>query len=415
MISGHVNISCPKEYMSNFDPSAKPSIAIICPWLGLDNVVGIFFREQAEIARVFCDPILIRLQAQSRWETLRFFGRPICEQSISKEGLEVWTLRVPSFFSGRNRFRNKFYVGVHQWQLRRTAKRFYRTLAGSGRKVEKIHCHSILIADTAFQFSRVFGVPFILTEHNQCGLAGWSERQIKILKTAVQQASAVTACSRDKIRQFAASRIFFPITSVGNLISRYFYPPEKKEPSECLQLVTIGAFSPYKDHSTMLRALEIVARQLPKRLIQFTWIGCNGWFNGDQSNSAKELISQFDLGHIQTKLIPLASRQEISDILRNSDLFIFSSINEGMPVSVLEALACGLPVVTTNCGGVDEVIEPSNGLIVPVADHDRLANAIVSVADRLDQYSPHEISQPIRQRYGPEAYGRILRELYSIN
>jgi glycosyltransferase involved in cell wall biosynthesis len=77
----------------------------------------------------------------------------------------------------------------------------------------------------------------------------------------------------------------------------------------------------------------------------------------------------------------LGSRDDVADILRDSDVFVRPSLTEGMPLAVLEAMACGLPVVATAVGGTGEVIRHlHNGLLVAPGDVPGLAKTLIDVA-----------------------------------
>ena len=73
----------------------------------------------------------------------------------------------------------------------------------------------------------------------------------------------------------------------------------------------------------------------------------------------------------------LGARADIPELLAHSDVFVLSSRSEGFPVSVLEAMAAGLPVVATDVGGVAEAVEDGEtGLLVPATDAEALARAL---------------------------------------
>src|SRR4029079_18461408 len=77
----------------------------------------------------------------------------------------------------------------------------------------------------------------------------------------------------------------------------------------------------------------------------------------------------------------LGSRDDVADILRDSDVFVRPSLTEGMPLAVLEAMACGLPVIATSVGGTGEVIRHlDNGILVSPCDVGGLAKALIDLA-----------------------------------
>jgi glycosyltransferase involved in cell wall biosynthesis len=78
----------------------------------------------------------------------------------------------------------------------------------------------------------------------------------------------------------------------------------------------------------------------------------------------------------------LGLRSDVADILRDSDVFVRPSLTEGMSLTVLEAMACGLPVVVTPVGGTSEVVtDGANGCLVAPGDVSALSAALLKLAD----------------------------------
>ena len=77
----------------------------------------------------------------------------------------------------------------------------------------------------------------------------------------------------------------------------------------------------------------------------------------------------------------LGYRRDVEELMAASDLFLLGSAHEGLPVAIMEAFAAGLPVVTTNVGGVpQQVLDGVHGYVVPAHDSQALADALVRLA-----------------------------------
>ena len=74
------------------------------------------------------------------------------------------------------------------------------------------------------------------------------------------------------------------------------------------------------------------------------------------------------------------------DVYRQHDMFVSASMQEGMSNAMLEAMASGLPIVTTRCEGVEELIS-DNGIVVGTDSTESLAEAIIKLADNQQQYN----------------------------
>ena len=90
---------------------------------------------------------------------------------------------------------------------------------------------------------------------------------------------------------------------------------------------------------------------------------------------------------------------------------MLSSLGENMPLAVLEALCCGLPVAATDVGGVPEAVG-ADGALVPAGDAEALAAAIESVLDDYGRFDRAEIARRAAARWSFDAVGRIWDEIY---
>jgi glycosyltransferase involved in cell wall biosynthesis len=136
-------------------------------------------------------------------------------------------------------------------------------------------------------------------------------------------------------------------------------------------LTHVGRFAPPKNHALLVEAFAQVHSDAPLYLLL---VG-----GGELENAVREQVAGLGL---QGRVRFLGVRADVADILRASDVFVLSSRWEGNPLSVMEAMAAGLPVVSTGVGGVPELVrEGETGLLVPSEDAGALAQAMQALVD----------------------------------
>ena len=153
----------------------------------------------------------------------------------------------------------------------------------------------------------------------------------------------------------------------------FFSPPAARESLAFLRLVAVGSLVWVKGTTYALQAVRrLVDRGVPVRLSLV----------GDGPGRQRILYTIDDLSlrdHVE--LLGVLSPIAVRDRLQQSDVFILPSLSEGFCNAAVEAMACGLPVVMTNCGGVREgVADGVEGFIVPVRDPEAMAAAIEQLA-----------------------------------
>ena len=132
-------------------------------------------------------------------------------------------------------------------------------------------------------------------------------------------------------------------------------------------MVLVARMTPEKDVETLLRAFALVHQALPAARLE---IAGDGICLAD----LKALATQLGLGSSVTFLGPV---RDVASLLKRSALFVLPSLSEGISLTLLEAMASGLPVVATNVGGNPEVVaEGETGLLVPARSPARLAEAM---------------------------------------
>lgn len=386
----------------------KKTILMICSWLHHESAIGIFFREQAKILSEEYEFSLTNIREEGIGFRTFLKNKKLSqiEKHFSPEGLPIYYLKVYRFWFLGDLFENYF--------RKRALKKLLDYVNDIDKKINLIHAQSLFNAGYwAYWFNEWFNIPYVTTEHNQISFYGLKPKKRQLIDKVFSNSRKNLVVSYDKIRQFAANGVYGEFQTVGNFVdeNRFYFSAQKKQSERFLTFTTIGSFAPIKDQKTLLKALELVSKNYPDQLIVLNWIGFNA-FGGITYEKIEKFLGNFNFKNINLNLYEKAGRNQIAEILRDSDLFLFSSISEGLPVSVLEALSCGVPVVTTRCGGVDEVINGSNGEIVQIKDFIGMADFIEKFIQRKINFNRGEISKSAIKKFGSVAFKEKMRKIY---
>jgi glycosyltransferase involved in cell wall biosynthesis len=173
-------------------------------------------------------------------------------------------------------------------------------------------------------------------------------------------------------------------------------------PGEVPVVLSAGRLTRQKDFPVLIRAFS---RVYASRRCRLVLLG-----EGEERRSLEALLE--DLGLRQCVSLQGFVRNPFA-YMRRAAVFALSSAWEGLPGALIQALACGVPVVATDCeNGPREILHDGRfGRLVPVGDVPALANAILGALDGPPPVITQEAWRPFSQDAGVDAYLRILREV----
>lgn len=135
----------------------------------------------------------------------------------------------------------------------------------------------------------------------------------------------------------------------------------------------VARLVPIKNHDCFLRAARLVLESYDN--VRFLIIG-DGELRGELERKARDL-------RIESRVVFMGFQHNLQKIYAGLDVVTLSSYNEGLPVALIEAMSAGKPVISTDVGGVrDLILDGLNGLLVPSNDHQALAEAILYLLRR---------------------------------
>ena len=247
------------------------------------------------------------------------------------------------------------------------------------------------------------GRPLVYTEHTS--LAKFQTAQQKHLKSALRllgnKTRLVTTVARHLIPSLERD-IGIPSARIRNIyngidpapyqirIDRNRKMQELGLPPDSRIIGIVASLTEAKDHATLLRAFAHVLQDVPDARLLI--VG-----EGPLEAGMRKLVDELAIGdHVHF----LGVRRDIPELLQLFDVFTLSSLIEGLPISLLEAMASACPVVATRIPGVDELVSDDAGILVPHSSPREQAAALVRVLTE----------NGLAQRLGQGGRDRVLQQ-----
>jgi glycosyltransferase involved in cell wall biosynthesis len=243
-------------------------------------------------------------------------------------------------------------------------------------KIEIVHTHNTYAHFYGALAARLAGVRHVInTQHGRgCG-PGWKNRTL--FKVANRLSRRIVGVSKDATELCAGEDrgSAHKMATIWNGIdsTRFAY----HGPADAPIAISVARLSPEKDFSTLLRAVHLVKQQVPD--FRLKMVG-----DGAERGKLEALTRELDLTE-QVEF--LGERSDVPQLLKQAGFFVSSSKTEGISLTVLEAMAVGLPVVTTAVGGNPEIVEEgTTGHLVPSQNPEALAAAIVAMCHKRHEW-----------------------------
>lgn len=190
---------------------------------------------------------------------------------------------------------------------------------------------------------------------------------------------------------------------IYNPVRDDFYNVERSPVAN--RIVTCGRYVPQKNHHMLIDAMSIATQRYPE--LKLSIFG-----TGELRNSLQEHIRRVGLVHSITLE---GNITEVPSMLKTAEIFVLSSDFEGAPNALMEAMAVGVPAISTDCpcGGARMLLgENENGILVPVADIQSMADAICKLhADQVLQQMYSQRGSSFAEKF---KISNIIKDWYSV-
>lgn len=274
-----------------------------------------------------------------------------------------------------------------------------------------IHVHSMLYAGcAAMVIYKKYGIPYVITEHSTAFQRGLVTSAQKIIVEKVSQnAQKIFAVSRpfaDFLSKYFLTR-GNECSVMPNVVNDGFFKSQMKDKNNKGEFVFINiALLTAKKGIDVL--IEAFARAFPDNINIKLKIG--GY--GEEGDALQEFSQRLGVSD-RVVFLGALSRQQVTEHVSASDVFVLSSHDETFGVVVIESLALGVPVISTRCGGPEDIICQDDGILVPVNDVGSLANAMLKMYNIGGQYDSEKIRASCYARYSGEVIAERLIHVYA--
>jgi teichuronic acid biosynthesis glycosyltransferase TuaC len=375
-----------------------------------DPVLGIFVEEEVVALSESCQvkvvspaPWFLPLKPIKKWYS--------CSQLPFRErrrGVEVLRPRV--LFLPRN-----LLFGLLGWSL-------YLALRRWASEIERhfpfdlIHAHTVYPDGfAAVMLGRALHKPTVITGHGGDVTTHLQHGLVRRLgRWALSNADHVIAVSsslqRALIKRHGIEAEKLTVIPNGVDVTRFVPTPRDQARAklglhtEGSKLLYVGAIAESKGIAYLLRAIHRL-RHTPAWPVELILVG-----EGEYDRAARALAVELGIADAVT-YTGKRPNDEIPLWISASDALVLPSLSEGFGVVLVEAMACGKPVVATMCGGPEDIVTPQTGLLVPPADDAALSEALLEVLGDGERFEPQAIRRHALETY---SYDRITSRIMEV-
>lgn len=284
------------------------------------------------------------------------------------------------------------------------------------------HGHPYLTSLLAGKLAKFYGKPFVLTQHNTFIDYNNIFDQVELfndlavgkqnLNTA-DKIIAISNATKDYVLRLGADPNKVKVIYNGVDLARFRPQTDKKVqmrqklgiPKEAVVVLTVRRLVYKNGVDTLLDCAEIAIKKNPRIVFLVAGKGPDLENVGQQATQRK-IATNF-------RLAGFVSDADLPGYYNLADLFVLpSKSGEGLPLVALEAMACGLPVIATNVGGIGEVPIVKYGKLVPPNEPQQLAEAVLEFAKSEFGSQKTELRTNIEERFSWETNIKQLLEIY---
>lgn len=357
---------------------------------------GLFVQRHAKASQLFNDVKVLYLKGYPDQEEKEMVSvsEPLDELRIYLKSRRGIFFKIPYYFNFIKAHFQGFDVLSKAW----------------GRRPDLVHVNILTREGViALLWKKLYGIPYVITEHwtrYHTGAYKGFFRKL-VTKLVVKNAAAVMPVTDHLRRSMEACGLKGNYSIVPNVVDVKAFKPGHLKKSVKKQILHISCFlDEHKNISGIIDAASDVYEHRKDFKIVFVGDGVDFEMLKAYAFSKKEGLALFEFrGMLEGKAV-------VKEI-QNSDFHLMFSRYENLPVVNLECFACGIPVLSSDVGGIREHLPKQLGRLVPSEDKDALQKAMNEMLDELPDYDPTYIRNYAMRHFSQEAIGKSFDAIYN--
>ena len=280
-------------------------------------------------------------------------------------------------------------------------------------KPDIIHAHSrFLLANViASEVKGKYEIPYLVTEHSTFYMHHPPPGELHknmVYQTITKSNGLITVS--DKLAQVMKANLGrdFSYEMIPNIIDEIFEKdlPHNGAFKDQFVLLNVAALNEHKGHHVLLDAFARFVSRQKNAVLRIAG-------EGIQDEKLKKLAGKLGIS-AQVEFLGQLTNEQVRNEMLGADCLVVASEFETFGVVVIEAHACGKPVISTKCGGPEEIIDDSNGILVEVNDPEDMALAMEKIYQNKKAYSAESIRSNCIRKFGQEAVATMLINKYNL-
>lgn len=318
-------------------------------------------------------------------------------ESFIKEGVQVEAVNIPC-----GRIPNSILAKIHIIAL----KKLYKSIHDRYGRPDVIHSHFLKCGYATACIFKDKGIPLVLTEHlssmNKKNLDPDLMKLGEYTYTNFSKVISVSTLLSNNLREkFGVESVVIP-----NIVdTESFNINHKVLNKDAFKFITVGSLIERKGIDLLIDAFNMAFQENKKVRLYI-------YGDGPERKTLENMIQQYGLGD-QVFIMGLKDRKEIAKQMSNSQCFVLPSKLETFGVVFIEAMAMGLPVIATSCGGPEDFVTDQNGMLIPKNNIDSLVRALKEMYHSAENFDRVLISNITKNKFSATNVASKLTNLYS--